>query len=113
MKIKIITPIFFFFIVQFFFAQTAKNDTIKVATKTTVSAEATINDTVKAAATPSIGNPKLKKEAKSLNNQLKSEKKALEEAKKKKKKKKSLKKKKATSTNNKVKLYPAKNQPEQ
>lgn len=112
MKMKITTTIFFFFIVQLFFAQTAKNDTIKVVTKTTVTTVTTINDTVKVTATPSVGNPKLKKEAISLNNQLKSEKKALEEAKKKKKKKKSLKKKKATSTNNKVKLYPAKNQPE-
>ena len=64
MKMKI--TIFFFFIVQLFFAQTAKNDIIKVATKTTVSAATTINDTVKVAATPSVGNPKLKKEAKSF-----------------------------------------------
>lgn len=85
MKLKITTTLFLFFIVQIFFAQEVKNDTIKVATKTTVTTVTTTNDTINVSATPGIVNPKLKEEAKSLNSQLKSEKKALKEAKKKEK----------------------------
>lgn len=79
---KITTTLFFFLKFKFFFSQTVKNDTIKVATRATISKVTITNYTVKVAATPGVLNPKLTVAAKSLNSQLKWEEQTIKEARK-------------------------------
>ena len=76
---KIITTLLLFFTVQLFFAQTVKNDTITVTTVTTISY------IIKVVESPATLLKKQKKDAKSLNIQLKFEKKALKKLRRKKK----------------------------
>lgn len=79
MKLKITTTLSLFFIVQVFFAQEVKNGSIKVDAKTTVNPVA---DSTQVAVTAAAISSKAKEDTKYLNDQLKSEKKALKEAKK-------------------------------
>ena len=79
MRLKITTTLFLFFIVQVFFAQEVKNETIKVDAKKNVIPAV---DSTQIAATAAAISSKTKEDAKYLNHQLKSEKKALKEAKK-------------------------------
>ena len=68
-----------------FFAQTVKNDTITVINKTTVTTVTTISYIIKVVESPATLLKKQKKDAKSLNIQLKFEKKALKKLRRKKK----------------------------
>ena len=82
---KIITTLLLFFTVQLFFAQTVKNDTITAINKTTVTTVTTISYIIKVVESPATLLKKQKKDAKSLNIQLKFEKKALKKLRRKKK----------------------------
>jgi len=79
MRLKITTTLFLFFIVQVFFTQEVKNETIKVDAKNNVIPAV---DSTQIAATATAISSKTKEDTKYLNDQLKSEKKALKEAKK-------------------------------
>ncbi|TDD77558.1 hypothetical protein [Flavobacterium caseinilyticum] len=59
---KITTTLLLFFTFQLFFVQTVENDTIKVATVTTVK---TISDTIKVAASPTLISDKQNEDTKS------------------------------------------------
>lgn len=74
---KITTTLLLFFTVKLFFAQTVESDTIKVTTKTTVT---NIRDTIKVVASPTLISDKKMEDAKSLNNKLKAEKRAVKQA---------------------------------
>ena len=79
MRLKNTTTLFLFFIVQVFFTQEEKNETIKVDAKNNVIPAV---DSTQITATATAICSKTKEDTKYLNDQLKSEKKALKEAKK-------------------------------
>ena len=88
MNIKLFFTVVLLSSFQLFFAQDIKSETIKLATKTTITTVTTIKDTIKVAPevavklTTNAEKEALKKEAKTLNDKIKEEKKALREAKK-------------------------------